>query len=130
MKSRLPLILIGICAVVATAIQFLWNAEPRYDYAALMIANVIMLTLSLVGWFLQRGTIAERPQAFVRGVYSATLLRLFVCLIGILTYAIMNRTTVYKPTLVVMGVIYFVYMIVESFAVSRTAKRIGKDHAA
>lgn len=130
MKSRLPLVLIVVCALVATAIQFLWKAEPRFDYTALMIANVIMLVLSLIGWALQRRTLNDRPQAFVRGVYSATLLRLFVCLVGIMGYALANRTTVYKPTLVVMGGIYFVYIIVESLVVSNTAKRIGNDNAA
>lgn len=130
MKSRLPLILIVVCAIVATVIQFLHREEPRYDYIALMVSNVIMLVLSLIGWALQRGAVTERPQAFVRGVYSATLLRLFVCLIGILSYALINRTTIFKPTLLVMGGIYLIYMVVESIAVSQKAKGAGGSNAA
>jgi hypothetical protein len=127
MKSRLPLVLVVLCAIVATGIQLLWKAEPRFDYTALMIANVAMLVLSLIGWALQRRTLNDRPQAFIRGVYSATLLRLFVCLIGIMTYALANRGTIYKPTVAVMGGIYFVYVIVESLIVSQTAKRNGRE---
>jgi len=130
MKSRLPLILIILCAIIATAIQFICRAEPRFDYMALMISNVAMLVLSLIGWALQRRSLNDRPQAFIRGVYSATLLRLFVCLIGIMTYALANRATIYKPTVAVMGGIYFVYVIVESLIVSQTAKRTGNDNAA
>ncbi len=129
-KSRLPLILIIVCALIASAIQFLWKTEPRYDYVALMVANVLMLALSLVGWFLQRGTTGARPQGFIQGVYSATLLRLFIGLIGILTYTLMNRETIYKPTLLVMGGIYFIYLMVESVAVSQSARNSGGNNAA
>ena len=123
MIAKLPLILMILCAAVAGAARLLWQSDPAYDFNALVAADVIMLLLSLAAWALLRKSVAERPQAFVRGVYGATMLRLFVCMIGILTYALMNRAHLHKPTLFVMFGIYMAYAIIETAVFSRIAKK-------
>jgi ABC-type transport system involved in multi-copper enzyme maturation permease subunit len=125
MNPRLPLILILLCGVIAAIVWLLWQNNHAFDLTALMAANIIMLALSLAAWAMLRKSVAERPQAFVRGVYGATMLRLFVCLIGIMTYALMIRAHLHKPTLFVMFGIYMAYTIIETAAFSRTAKKVG-----
>src|SRR5689334_4710163 len=106
MIARLPLILIILCAAIAGGVYVLRQSDPAYDFMALIAADVIMLLLSLAAWTMLRKSVAQRPQAFVRGVYGATMLRLFVCMIGILAYALVNRAHLHKPTLFVMFGIY------------------------
>ena len=125
MNSRLPLLLIVIFAVITGILFLLRHYFPAFDFPALLVANTVMLLLSVAAWALLRRHVAERPQAFIRGVYGATMLRLFVCLAGILTYALLIRSHLHKPTLFVMFGIYMVYTMIETAAFSRTAKKVG-----
>ncbi len=121
--QKLPLLVLILFLLLEPPIEALCRHEPRLDHIAITAANIIMALLSLAAWAMLRKNVGERPQAFVRGVYGATMLRLFVCLIGITTYALMNRGHLYKPTLFVIFGIYIVYTAVETAVFSRTAKR-------
>jgi hypothetical protein len=125
MNAKLPLIFIILFAAIAGGMYMLHQSQPAYDLTALIVADLLMLLLSLAAWAMLRKNVAERPQAFVRGVYGATMLRLFVCLVGILSYALLNRSTLHKPTLFVMFGIYMAYTVIETIAFSRTAKKVS-----
>lgn len=124
MNNRLPVIFIAISVAISLMLYVLHQSRPEFDFTALMVANGIMLVLSLLAWGMLRRNVGERAQVFVRGVYGATMLRLFVCLIGILSYALMKRPAVHKPSLFVMFGIYAVYTVVETMAFSRQARRM------
>lgn len=121
--SKLPFLLTVILLVVAGLCYGLTRMEPRFDLTTLLCADLLMYLLSMIAWALLRKSIAERPQAFVRGVYGATLLRLFVCLIAVLVYAMVNRDSVYKPTFFVLFGIYIVYSLTETLIFSQVAKK-------
>ena len=124
MNARLPIIFVLILATVSAVLMTIARSHPAYDLTALLIANGVMLVLSFAAWAMLRRNVGERPQAFVRGVYGATMLRLFVCLVGIMTYALMKRPTVHKPTLFVMFGIYAIYTIVETAAFSNQTRKM------
>lgn len=123
MNARLPILFVLIAAALTALLLMLSRSYPEYDLTALLSANGIMLILSLIAWVIQKRHVAERPQAFVRGVYGATMLRLFVCLVGIVTYATIKRP-VHKPTIFLMMGIYAVYTIIETVAVSSQARKM------
>jgi hypothetical protein len=124
MTAKLPVFLIVLFAAIAGGAYLLHKSYPAYDLTALLAADGIMLLLSLAAWAMLRKNVAERPQAFLRGVYGATMLRLFVCLTGILTYALMNRETLHRPTLFVMFGIYMAFTVIETVVFSRVAKKV------
>lgn len=124
MNARLPIIFVLILAVVSAVLVAIARSHPAYDLTALLIANGVMFILSFAAWAMLRRNVGERPQVFVRGVYGATMLRLFVCLVGIMTYALMKRPAVHKPTLFVMFGIYAIYTIVETAAFSKQARKM------
>lgn len=124
MNNRLPLVFILICGIITALLWLLLRDKPEFDFTALLVANGLMLLLSLAAWAMLRRNVGERPQVFVRGVYGATMLRLFVCLIGILSYALIKKPNVHKPTLFIMFGIYAAYTIVETMAFSRQARRM------
>jgi hypothetical protein len=124
MNNRLPIIFIAIFVALCVILYVVHQSQPAFDFTALLVANGIMLVLSLAAWAMLRRNVGERAQVFVRGVYGATMLRLFVCLIGLLSYALIKRPAVHKPTLFVMFGIYAIYTVVETMAFSRQARKM------
>ncbi len=123
MNARLPILFLILFVAIGGLILLL-PTERGFDHTALFVADGIMLLLSLGAWAMVRQKVGDRPQAFVRGVFSATMLRLFVCLAGILAYALIKRPDVHKATLFMMFGIYAIYTVVETLAVSRQARQV------
>lgn len=124
MNNRLPIVLVLVCAALTALLIILFRQRPEYDLFALLSANAIMFVLSLAAWAILRRNVAERPQAFVRGVYGATMLRLFVCLVGIISYAMIKKPAVHKPSLFIMFGIYAVYTVIETMTFSQQARKM------
>jgi len=98
--------------------------SPEYRFGVLMTGNVTMAILSLLTYFIVRKSIDSRPEAFVRGVYGATFLKLIVCMVSVLLYAMLNRKDIHKPSLFVLFGIYAVYTAVEPWMLSKQAREI------
>lgn len=124
MNNRLPITLVIVCAALTALLFLLFRQRPEYDLTALLSANGLMFILSLAAWAILRRNFRERPQAFVRGVYGATMLRLFVCLVGIMSYAMIKKPNVHKPTLFIMFGIYAVYTVIETMTFSHQARKM------
>jgi predicted tellurium resistance membrane protein TerC len=121
-KMYLPA-LIGLCALISLLILLLAPKFPEYDMIGLLGANILLGGVNAISFFLlQKKLKEERAQAFVNGVYSATLLRLMVCLAGIFIYAYSNREHLHKPTVFVMMGFYLLYAALEAVVASREAK--------
>jgi Ca2+/Na+ antiporter len=112
-----------IVFVTLSALFFgLRQAAPDYSFSLLMGANVLMAVLSLIGHAIVMKQVHERPQAFVRGVYASSFLKLMVCMAGILIYVLVNRPNIHKPSLFMLFGIYAIYSVVETWLLSRMAR--------
>lgn len=109
---------------VALSAVFFWlrAAVPAYDFTVLMAGNVIMLLLSLATFFMVTNKIKNSSNAFISGVYSSTFLKLFICVIGIVMYAMINKPNVHKPSLFTLFGVYAVYSAVETWILSVLAR--------
>jgi hypothetical protein len=114
------LVIFVVHTVIFVAVHSLY---PQFHVVALHSANVLMLALSFVAFLLINKKIDNRPHAFVQGVYSASLLKLMVCMVAMLIYIFINRDTLHKPTIFVLMGIYAVYSAVETILVSGTARK-------
>lgn len=117
--------LLGTICIALFLVIHLWcQQNTAYDKTALMIANSILAVLSMVSYFmLQQKIKAERAQAFVNGVYGATLLRLMVCMGGILAYIMLNQGHLHKASIFSMMGMYMLYTIFETIIFARLAKQ-------
>lgn len=97
---------------------------PEFRFNVLMTGNVIMAVLSVLTYFIVKKTASEKPEAFVRGVYGATFLKLMVCIVSIVLYAILNKKDIHKPSLFVLFGIYAVYTAVETWLLSKMVREI------
>jgi len=122
MRKNFALIVLVIFAVLSAIFYGLEKYRPEFGFDVLMGGNVMMAVLSLFSFYLVAKQLGERPQAFVRGVYSATFLKLIVCMAAILTYALMNREHIHKPTLFILFGIYAVYTAIETGLLSKLAR--------
>jgi hypothetical protein len=124
MNAKFPIVLAAVFAAIAAGLYAFCRSHPAFDLTALLISDLVMLCLSLLAWRMMRQSASARPHAFVRGVQGASMLKLFVCLTGVLVYALAKRPDVHKPTLFTMFGIYAVYSIIETAVLSRTVKKV------
>jgi hypothetical protein len=122
MKKYFILIVVILFLLLTAVFYALKTYAPQYSFDALMGGNILMAILVLVSYFLVQAQIDKRPEAFVRGVYSSTFLKLLVCIGAILVYALVNKPNIHKPSLFILFGIYAVYSIVETWLLSRMAR--------
>jgi len=124
MTNRFIFIIIIVFAILTALFFTLNNMKPSFRLGALMGANALMALLSIATYYMVKKQIAERPQAFVRGVNAATFLKLMICGVSILAYALYNRSHIHKPTLFILFGIYTVYTAVETVLLMKMAKQV------
>ena len=127
MKIFLPITLVFIIlnGLIVTFKTFL--ESKGFDRDFLIIANLLLFSLCIAGLFLQRrGLQSTNTHAFIRSVYSAMLLKIFVCLAAVMVYIFSNTSIVNKPALFASMGIYLVYTSIEVAALM-TALRKKKN---
>ncbi|MBL7720315.1 MAG: hypothetical protein JNL72_15870 [Flavipsychrobacter sp.] len=112
-----------VFVLLNAVLYFLSPQMAGFDMPALYAGNALMLVVALISFLLVSRQIAARPQAFIRGVYSSTYLKLFVCVAGILIYVLARRPHVHKPSIFALLGIYAAYTIVETIFVSKLARK-------
>lgn len=122
--TRFIIITLSICFALLLGLFAAKNALTGYDIPALVGADLLLAVLSLLSVMMMQRKMKEGPpQAFVNGVYSATLMRLMICLAGIFIYAYSTREHLHKPTIFLMMGFYLVYSFTETLLLSRKAKQ-------
>ena len=85
-----------------------------FDINFLLIGNLILFLLSISGFLIQmRALRSANINAFIRGIYSSLLLKLFIIATAVLIYVFLNRENVNKQSLFTCMGLYFVYTIIE-----------------
>lgn len=122
MKKQLIIAIVIVFVVLSAVFYGLKVQMPEYRFEVLETGNGIMAALSLLSWLLVQRQMENKPEAFVRGVYSASFLKLMVCMISILVYVMLNRTHIHKPTVFVLFGIYVIYTAIETILLSKSAR--------
>lgn len=123
MKHLFIILTIVIFLSLAAGFYALRIYNPSYHFMALEIGNLIMALLASITYVIKENQNSARPQAFVRGVYGSSFLKLMVCMICILLYLVLSRPNIHKPTVFMLFGIYVVYSIMETWLLSRTARK-------
>lgn len=114
--------IIVLCLILAACIYGIKSKWPAFSFNVLMTGNVLMAILSFLSFVIVRKQMHDRPQAFVRGVYSATFMKLMVCMAALLIYVLIDRKNIHKPSLFVLFGIYAAYTAVETIFLQRVAR--------
>jgi len=117
------LIVTAVIFIVLAVVFYVMNiSAPQFQFAALEVANLLMALLAVSTCMIIRKQMNGRPQAFVRGISSASFLKLMVCMVAILIYILLNRTHIHKPSVFVMFGVYAVYTVAETILLSKMAR--------
>lgn len=123
-KLFLPLILVFIILNSLILIFKPFLEKNGFDRDFLIIANLLLFILSVSVFLLQRRAMqSNNPNVFVRSVYMAMLLKLFVCMIAFLVYAFIATSKINKPALFTSMAIYILYTSLEVAALMKVARR-------
>jgi hypothetical protein len=123
-KMKIPYVLVTLTIfTVLSAVFFaLQMYAPDFRFVPLEMGNAIMAGLSLLSWLLVKKQMNGRPQAFVRGVYSASFMKLMVCMVAMLVFVLLNRTHIHRPTVFVLFGIYIIYTVMETWLLSKIVR--------
>lgn len=89
-------------------------SKAGFDVDFVLIANVILFILSALGFYIQHQQLkSPNPNAFVRGIYGSTLLKLMVIMAALLIFIVASGGTVNKKAIFLSMAIYVLYTTIE-----------------
>lgn len=122
-KELLPLIVLFLVFNNFFLFGKNWLAGHNLDYVVLIIANSLFFVAGLLVYQMQKRAVKKtNPQAFVRLVMGATMIKMLICFAAVLVYALAFKNTVSKLSVIVMMLLYFFYL----FAEVRMTTKLGK----
>ncbi|MEO6905289.1 MAG: hypothetical protein ABI148_02940 [Ginsengibacter sp.] len=124
LKKLLPVFVFFILmnALIIIFGQSLIAAGFNIDF--LLAANVILFLLTCFGFFIQtKGVRSKNVHAFIRGIYSSLLLKMFVIVIAIIIYILVMGGQVNTPSLFTSMGLYLVYTSMEVIQLMKIARK-------
>lgn len=123
--DKFYIILIAIfCGINGLGIAYshlleVWGIEN----VAGMIGNVVLAAITALSYYFgTKGIKTNNHHRFIRQVYLSTFVKLFICAIGVLIYAFINRDALSLGTLILFFLLYILYTIVETWNLMKAAK--------
>jgi hypothetical protein len=120
-----PLIVTFFVLTLATfAAKILMPGRGGIDYNVLLGAVCLFFLVSLLVFRMQyRAMQHSNPQVFVRSVMMGMIVKVFVCIGGIIAYYFLSRQSFNKPAVYVSMLVYIVFLAVEV----RTIMKLNKN---
>ncbi len=123
-KKFIPVIALFIFINVFLLIFKNYLTQNGFEINFILIANVILFLLSSFGFFIQtKGVNSSNINAFIRGIYSSLLMKMFVIVAAIFIYIFVTGGQVNKPSLFVSMAIYLLYTSIEVIQLMKIARR-------
>lgn len=123
-KKTFPLI--AFCIIVLVLIIIFKNKLIYYglQIGFLVIANVILFLLSYFSFFIQlKGVSSKSGHAFVRGLYSSLMLKMFVIIGALFIYIYGFGGSVNMSAIFIAMVLYLVYTSIEVKQLMQIARK-------
>ncbi len=123
-KKFIPVI--GLFLLINLIVFIFFNSLKEYGFnvAFLIVANIILFLLTFFGFYIQTsGVRSTNINAFIRGIYSSLLLKMFVIVGAILVYIVALGGEVNKPSILTSLGIYLVYTFLEVVQLMKIARK-------
>jgi hypothetical protein len=123
-KKFIPVI--GLFLLINLVVFIFGNSMKEYGFniAFLLVANAILFILTFLGFYIQtKGVRSTNINAFIRGVYSSLLLKMFVIVVAILIYILVMGGEANKPAILASMGIYLVYTSLEVIQLMKIARK-------
>lgn len=123
-QKTLPLIV--VCIVVMILIMIFKNKLVSYGFhiGFLTVANVTIFLLSYFSFFIQlRGVRSKSAHAFVRGLYTSLMLKMFVIIGALFIYIYAFGGVVDMPGIFTAMMLYLIYTFIEVKHLMKIARK-------
>jgi hypothetical protein len=123
MKKKFIITGLAIFLILAILAGLVGKYFSGFNSYTLEIANGIMAAIYFISFVVMNGAATtHNANAFLRGILGGTVFKLFACMIGILSYILVNRTAIHKPTIIVFFVMYLIYTVAETVLSAKATK--------
>ena len=110
----IPHLILAIIVLATTYICRDWLISKDVNTNFILGANLALLLLSLAGLFVQsRGASSTNLNAFLRGIYTSLLMKMFLIVGAILVYVVVMGGEINKAAILISMGLYLVYTGIE-----------------
>jgi len=123
MKHKFYLLLVIITAVLVGIEYFLSSKEGFFTRSVVQIGTLILAMIAFLSfYFTEKSITHQNPNKFVRGVMLATIIKLFLCIIGVGILLVTLRKDLHKPDLFLLMFVYMIYSTIEAVIMSSLSR--------
>jgi hypothetical protein len=123
-KKCIPVIVLFVFINLPILLFKAFLIKSGFDVSFLLIANAVIFLLTLFGFFIQFKTVSSsNVNAFIRGIYSSLLLKMFVIVAAIFIYIYITGGKVNKPSLFTSMAFYLLYTFIEVVQLMKLARK-------
>ena len=122
-KPELPLFITFLSLTVIIFAGNIFVANKGIDYAVVMAGNCLFFLISLFVFRMQYlAMYNSNPNVFIRSVMGGMLIKVFACVIAVVSYYFISGSLFNKPAVYASMVIYIIFLVVEV----RTIMKLNK----
>lgn len=125
MRRNFIVTIIMLFVIISAILILVKTLAPSFLIGTMLGGNAVLAILSITSYLLVKRKISAKPQAFVQAVMSGSLLKLFACMIGLVTYILINKPHVHKPSIFILMAVYAIYTAVETWLLSLMAREVN-----
>ena len=120
----IPHLLLAVIVLVVTYVFRDWLISKDVNTNFILGANLALLILSLAGLFIQsRGATSTNHNAFLRGIYTSLLMKMFLIVGAILVYIIVIGGQINKAAILISMGLYIVYTGIEVIQLMKLVRK-------
>ena len=114
----LCLLILGLSSILHE-----WNVDGR----VLLGGNAVLFFVTAISYWLHIKSLrSSNPHVFVRMVYGSLLVKMLVCLLAVLIYALQTRA-VNRNAIIGSFIIYIIYTFLEIRILTQLTKKLPKN---
>ena len=122
MKKYFNITLLITFLMVTSILYLLTMQQPLFDRPLLIGGNIVLAAVTLITFQISVKQISGNPQAFVRGIFGGTFLKLMIYMASLMIYLFLNKEHIHKPSVFVVMGCYIIYSVIENWFLSKIAK--------
>jgi len=123
-KKFIPIIILFVVINLLLLIFKESLIEKGFQLNFVFVANLILFLLSSFGFFIQtKSANSSNINAFIRGVYSSLLMKMFVIVAAIFIYIFVTGGEVNKAAIFASMAIYLLYTSIEVVQLMQIARK-------
>lgn len=123
-KELLPFILIFIVFNNFFLFGKEWLAKYGIDHLVMIVANSLIFVLNVLVYSMQKKALKNtNPNVFVRSVMGGMMIKMAVCVVALLIYALAFKKTFSKMSVFASMFLYLIYLFVEVKAAGKLNKQ-------